>query len=488
MTRARTAVLASALILASGLVPAAAARQAPCTSHGLPGGDWPAYGGPVLGQNSQVSERRITPATASQLALAWTSPATSFQSVPVVAGRCVYLTDVGHVEALDVVTGRRVWRTPAALPFTEYAPFAVAVSAGRVHVNYDNRRAPRGVAFDANTGRLLWTSKPVVFGYPAWQLAPAAVSGNVHLLPTTGPDFDPHARPGFAVLDARTGAIMRSRTTIPSADLKRGFAGGGIWGTPVIDPVSRYAFAGTSNPYSKTKEHAYDNAMIKIDVDPRRRTFGQVVASFKGTPDNVVGDPLYSTPQCQALGETMPNLVLAPGVCGQQDIDFGNSPTLWHAADGMLMVSQLQKLGVMYTVRAKDMSLVWESGPIGTDSQLTLTGGNHGNAATDGRTLYVMTNPGLLEALDAATGALRWAAPLAEPIASKNVALAGGVVLVSDYAGLHGFDAASGGRVWDFPGAPAALTCGNESDMISVAHGTVFANCGGTIAAFRLPA
>jgi outer membrane protein assembly factor BamB len=281
--------------------------------------------------------------------------------------------------------------------------------------------------------------------------------------------------------------VLSARPTIPAADFAKGFSGGGIWGTPVIDPESLYAFVGTSNPYTKTREHRFDNAMLKIDVNPKRRTFGQVVASHKGVPDNVLGDDLYATPQCQALGETAPNPTLVPGICGQQDVDFGNSPTLWRSSDGALMVSQLQKYGVMHTVRASDMKEVWTTGPIGTDSQLTLTGGNHGNAATDGRALYTMTNPGLLQALSAKDGSLLWATPLTEPIASKNVVLANGVVLASDYSGVHAFDAATGARLWDSAAGGASVSCGAEGDMLSLAHGTVLANCGGTIAAFRLP-
>jgi polyvinyl alcohol dehydrogenase (cytochrome) len=482
----RRALLVAAALVA-GLLPAASgAAPRPCTAR-LPGGDWPAYGGPVLGQNNQVAEKRISPDTVAGLALAWTAGPAVFQSVPIAWGRCVYLTDAGHVQALDITTGKLVWRTHAALPFTQYAPFAVAVADGRVHVGYDNKLAPRSTALDADTGATRWTSRPVTFGYQAWQLSSAAVAGGVSLFTTTGPDFDPHARPGFAVLDSRTGRVLTSRPTIPLADYRKGYSGGGIWGTPVIDPVSLYAFAGTSNPYSKAREHRFDNAIVKIDVNPRRRTFGQVVASHKGVPDNVVGDAGYQTPVCQALGETAPGSSSFSSLpCLQQDVDFGNSPTLWRTADGTLMVSQLQKYGVMHTVRASDMSEVWTSGPIGTDSTLTLTGGNHGNAATDGRALYTMTNPGVLQALDAATGAARWAAPLTEPIASKNVALANGVVFASDYAGVHAFDAATGLRLWSSVTGGTPLSCGAEGDMLSVAHGTVLANCGGTIAAFRL--
>ncbi|MFN2539387.1 MAG: PQQ-binding-like beta-propeller repeat protein [Mycobacteriales bacterium] len=487
--RARRLAVAVGLVLSTSLLPAfaSAASPRPCAGS-LKGGDWPAYGGPVLGQNNQVAEKRISTATVASLGLAWQSAPSGFQAVPVVSGRCVYATDLGHVQAFDIGTGKLVWRTPVALPYTEFAPFAVAVADGVVHVDYDNKLSPRATAFDAQTGRRLWTSESVTFGYRAWQLSSPSVAGNLRFFTTTGPDFDPHARPGFAVMDARTGRVLTKRATIPLADYRKGYSGGGIWGTPVIDPRGLYAYAGTSNPYSKTKEHAYDNAMLKIDVNPKRKTFGQVVASFKGTPDNIVGQPVYDGPVCQTAEAVAPSSSFSSVPCLQNDVDFGNSPTLWRDAHGQLMVSQLQKFGIMFTVRASDMRQVWNSGPIGTDSELTLTGGNHGNAATDGKRLYTMTNPGTLEALDAATGKLVWANALVEPMASKNVALANGVLFASDYAGVHAFDAATGARLWDSLRTGQALNCGNESDMLSMAHGTVLANCGGTIAAFRLPA
>jgi polyvinyl alcohol dehydrogenase (cytochrome) len=479
--------LLAAALFASAVVAVPASAAHPCAGR-LPGGDWASYGGPVLGQNNQVAEKRISPSTVAGLAPVWTSPAAVFQSMPIAWGRCVYVTDAGRVQALDIATGRLVWRTPGALPFTQYAPFAVAVDKGRVHVGFDNKLAPRSTALDADTGATLWTSRPVTFGYRAWQLSSAAVAGGVSLFTTTGPDFDPHARPGFAVLDVRTGRVLTARPTIPLADYRRGYSGGGIWGTPVIDPVSLYAYAGTANPYSKTKEHRLDNAMVKIDVNPRRRTFGQVVASFKGIPDTYVGDAAYATPVCQALGESAPGAnSFSSAPCLQQDVDFGNSPTLWHAPDGALMVSQLQKFGVMSTVRASDMTLVWQTGPIGTHPELTLTGGNHGNAATDGKALFTMTNPGLLQALSTKDGSLLWATALSEPIASKNVVLANGVVFASDYAGVHAYDAATGLRLWDSARAGSTAGCGAEGDMLALAHGTLLANCGGAITAFRLP-
>lgn len=473
--------MAAVVVATVGVVPAAGAAR-PCTGSKLPGGDWPTMHGPALGRNAQTAERRITPATVGRLQTAWIAPVSGYQSIPVIAGGCVYYTDVGRVRAVDLRTGRQVWQTDA-LPASKYQPFAVAVANGHVHVNFDNKLAPRATVFNADTGARGWTSPPITFDYPAWQLSSATVAGRVRLFTTSGPDFDPAARPGFAVLDSRSGKVLTKRPTIPAADFAKGYSGGGIWGTPVIDHTTLYAYAGTSNPYSKRREHKYDNAMLKIDVNPRRATFGRIVASYKADPDGLG----YDLPTCQVLESDDSTTPFSSLPCLQQDVDFGNSPILWTAKNGARMVSQLQKSGVMHTVRASDMKQVWKTGPLGTHPYLTLTGGNHGNAATDGTRLFFQTNPGTLIALDAATGEIAWVSATAEGIASKNVVYAGGVVFAADAVGLHAFNAATGAKLWDYTGAADGVTCASEGAGLALARGHLVANCSGSLVAFRLP-
>jgi hypothetical protein len=42
---------------------------------------------------------------------------------------------------------------------------------------------------------------------------------------------------------------------------------------------------GTGNPYSKKSEHPNTNAIIKVDLNRHRRTFGHIVGSYKGNID-----------------------------------------------------------------------------------------------------------------------------------------------------------------------------------------------------------
>jgi len=306
------------------------------------------------------------------------------------------------------------------------------------------------------------------------------VANGIQILFTTGPDFEPAAREGYALIDAATGEILHASTTVPQADLDDGYSGGGVWGTPTVDLETNYVYAGTSNPESKTKEHAYDDAIIKLDIDRSRPTFGQIVGSYKGTPDSVTG---YDNPVCQSVGDKAwvnGGIYGSSPTCGQLDVDFGVGPTLWRNAEGHLYGAATQKSGWLHVFDAETMQPAW-------DRQLFVSmsflGGNIARTATDGETLYVASNPGVIRAFDAATGAERWHTVLTGvPMKGGNVALANGVVYYVDEPAVKAFDAATGKQLWMSPFTPGA-TIGSG---VAVACNSVVVNHYGRIAAYRL--
>ena len=477
MRRVLLAVAMLGLLAGPGVARAAAPH--PCTSRPVPGGDWATYGADLHGSQHQRAEDRIGVGNVATLERAWSTGDTGYQSPPpIVAGGCVFINTGGAIDALDLATGERVWRSSGA---DTSGTFAVMVADGRVHVGLQNGGKPRAAAFGLKDGRLLWQSEDIWFGYETTQQASAIVHEGIQVLFTTGPDFDPAARQGYGLVDAATGEILYSATTIPAEELEQGYAGGGAWGTPTVDPVTDHLYVGTSNPESKTREHAYDNAVLKIDLDRRRPTFGRVVGSFKGTPDSVTG---YDNPVCQNLGETAwvdAGIYGSSPTCGQLDVDFGTGPTLWRDAGGRLLGAITQKSGWLHVFDATTMQPVW-------DEQLFVTtsfaGGNFARIATDGETLYVAGNPGILRAFDADDGTLRWQAPLTGvPMKGGNVALANGVVYYVDEPALKAWDAETGSLLWLSEPTPAA----SIGSGVAVAGHHVIANHYGTIAAYRLP-
>ncbi len=484
--------LAAALLLSALAVPAARAATGgggPCA--GAPaGGSWTSYGNDVAGTRSQPAEHLIGPSTVGSLKVAWVGSSTtapSGQSTPTVAGRCVYAAGAGYVSAVDVVTGLLVWRTP--LP-NGGLTYAVNVTNGRVHVNMDNGATASGAAFDADSGALLWQSVPIDFGYPVDQVASAIVYDGKQLLPTNGPDSDPRARPGIAVLDAATGAVLVKHTTIPSDDLDRGYAGGGIWATPVVDDAG-FAYVGTAQPYSKAKEHRYDNAILKIDLRgdvANNPTFGQIVDAYKGNVDSYVPG-LNRQPACDIAGDSVQYHPSGFSVaCVQFDVDFGASPTLFHNSAGELLVGELQKSGVFHAVYADTMESAWDTI---VSTLPPATGGNTSSAANDGHHVYVMANPGVVYSLDIDTGAVQWATPLpVGTLENHPVAVANGVVYVMmNSFHVYGLDAATGQPRWVTNATfDAGTMCSQPSGGgIAIAANSVIVNCDGRLVTYRLP-
>jgi polyvinyl alcohol dehydrogenase (cytochrome) len=473
--RGVAAIVLGTLSVSSVLLRAEAA--APCT-EAMPGGEWATYGSDLQGSQRQDGEDTIGVRNVGRLERRWISENTGYQSPPpIVSGGCVFINTGGHIEALDLDTGKRVWQSRGA---DTSGTFAVTVVDGRVHVGLNNGGRPQAAAFDVTNGDLLWRSDEIWFGHETSQQASAIVFDGIQVLFTTGPDFEPAARQGYGLIDAATGAVLYKSTTIPAADIAAGYAGGGVWGTPTVDPQTKYVYVGTSNPESKTKEHAYDDAIIKLDVDRSRPTFGKVVGSFKGTPDSITG---YDNPVCQSVGDKLwVNLVTygSSPTCGQLDVDFGVGPTLWRNADGRLLGAATQKSGKLHVFDATTMRKVWDRHLFVSTSFL---GGNIARIATDGDTIYVAANPGVLYAFDGDDGTLRWHALLTGlPMKGGNVALANGVVYYVDEPAAKAFDAATGRQLWMSPLTPGA----SIGSGIAVAGHHIIANHYGRIAAYRL--
>jgi polyvinyl alcohol dehydrogenase (cytochrome) len=476
--RAWAALTVSALI-AVGLPAAARSATQPACSQSTSGGDWAAYGQDLHGSQDQRAEHTIGVRNVATLKQRWITGDTGYQSPPpIVANGCVFINTGGHIEAFSLSTGRVLWTSQGA---DTTGTFAVTVVDGRVHVGLGNGGRPKAAAFDEHTGHLLWTSGEVYFGYQTTQQASAVVFDGLQVLFTTGPDFDPKAEEGYGIIDAATGKLLYKTTTIPPAQIANGYHGGGVWGTPSVDPLTKYLYVGSSNPESKTKESRYDDAILKIDLDRTRPTFGKVVGTYKGTRDTATG---YQNPVCQTVGGTAwvnGGIYGGSPTCGQLDVDFGVGPTMWRDRTGRLLGAATQKSGWLHVFDATTMRPVWKK-------QLFLNtsfaGGNLARIATDGQTLYVAANPGVLYAFDATTFATKWRTPLTGiPMKGGNVAVANGVVYYVDEPALKAFSAATGRLLWVSQPEPS-YTAGSG---VAVAGHTVIANHYGKIAAYRLP-
>ena len=98
--------------------------------------------------------------------------------------------------------------------------------------------------------------------------------------------------------------------------------------------------------------------------------------------------------------------------------------------------------------------------------------------------MWVVANPGVLYAIRASDGAVKWRQPLTGvPTKGGNVALANGVVYYVDEPALKAFNSATGEPLWQSPVSPSA----SIGSGVAVAGHYVVANHYGTIAAYHLP-
>jgi polyvinyl alcohol dehydrogenase (cytochrome) len=472
------AILAAVSMVIGLPAVARGAVPAPCTGR-MAGGDWATYGEDLHGTQRQLAENTIGKNNLTSLKQAWITADTGYQSPPpIVSGGCVFINTNGHIEALDLQTGSTVWQSTQ---IDTTGTFAVTVVDRRVLVGLYNGGHPQAAALDVSTGKLQWISdQEIYFGHQANQESSAVVFDGLLVVFTTGPEGDTMSNDGYGIIDIATGHVRYKAPTMPPDLFALGYRGGGVWGTPTVDRKTGYLYVGTSNPNSKTKQSAYDNAIIKLDLDQNRSSFGTIVATYKGDSDSVTG---YDNPVCQSVGDTAwvnGGVYAGSPTCGQTDVDFGVGPTLWRDHHGRLLGAAMQKSGVLHVFNATTMQGVW-SKPLGPNG--SFADGNLARIATDGDTIYVAATPGFLWAFDATDFTQKWVVPLTgSPQKGGNVALANGVLYYVDDPGLKAFDPANGNLLWMSQPEPGA----SIGSGVAIAGHTIIANHYGKIAAYRL--
>jgi polyvinyl alcohol dehydrogenase (cytochrome) len=474
-----------------------ASASGPCTTAPVSGGQWPMYGHDVANTRTQPEQSGLTPSGVANLAPAWTfstsstGDGTGFNSTPVVSDGCVFIASFGGTAyALNARTGKVVWQRilEAPNPGSGGADVGAAAIYGReVIYLVDEFTAPYAIAFNKSSGALIWRSAP--FAPPlSSSVAQAGSYANSSPIVANGfvlagwspPEGDPTASGGFALINAKTGEVVKETPTIPQSAQEEGFAGGGLWSTPAYDPKTKFAYWGAGNPSSKEKQFKTTDAILKIDVNPRRPTFGKIVASYEGNVDQYTQtlEELSHSPACEASNKEELPYPLDDPACGQLDLDFGAAANLFTTASGTSVVGDLQKAGVYHVADTKGMTPVW-SAIIGPSCFAC----NADSTAFDGKSIYAVSTPGgTMFSLERSSGAVNWASPVADGLHYQSVSTSQGVVWTVDGdSNLDGFEASSGTPLVRRPlsvdaGAPVAnLT----SSGVAIAEGQLFVAAGG---------
>jgi polyvinyl alcohol dehydrogenase (cytochrome) len=487
--------------------------SAPCSSPPTGGGEWPSYGHDVGNTRAQSDETAFGPAVVGGIKPAWVfstasrGDETGFNTTPVVYRGCTFIGSFGGVVyALDAKTGHVVWQRKLEAPKPGSGGVivgAAAVSGNAVVFLVNEFAAPYAIALKRSTGAVIWKSEP--FAPPlnaglaqegSYTNASPIVANGFILAGYSPPEGDSTSTGGFSLINAKTGQIVTTTPTVPPAAQEEGYAGGGLWSSPAYDPASKYAYWGAGNPNSKTNQYKTTDAILKIDLNPARSTFGQIVGAYQGNVDQYTTtlQELSHSPACEASDNPEVPYPLDDPACGQLDLDFGATANLFKTASGTKVVGDLQKSGVYHVADAKTMAPVWS----------TLLGAscapcNAASTAFDGNSIYGVATPGgTAFSLDRSTGATNWLSPVGDAIHYQSVSTASGVVWTVDSLGnLDAFDAANGTPLVHRPlsadaGSPVTdLTSTGvavaEHGLFVAAGGAAYSAATGYVLAYAVP-
>jgi glucose dehydrogenase len=288
-------------------------------------------------------------------------------------------------------------------------------------------------------------------------------------------------------LDPTSGATIAKAYSLRDADYRQGFGGTGIWSTAAYDEATGHLYAATADSDGRTRQHPYNSAILRIDADPRRASFAAVVGAYSGTTEHADLDPLVGHPRNPACGAgagggsvpVQPPTFFdtsASVECLELDLDFGSSPNLFTDRDGRLVVSALQKSGVVHAVDARRMQARWRFfvGPGGPASHAATAAVGHDR-------LYVGATPNLVFDLDRSTGSPEWVATTASDLfAYQPITLANGVLYtINDLGMLVALDARTGAPVVQRSIATdgGSTQCLGVGAGVAVARNTVFVPC-----------
>lgn len=432
-----------------------------CSTVASEGGEWRSYGHDVANTRSQPLETTIGVDNAGELGEAYRIDLADegidgvFQNTPVVADGCLYgATTGGSVFAANADTGEMLWTVDlrdadATYQVDGVIVGSVAVEHGLVYAVVNQNGTPHVTALDQTSGAQVWrtyVSDPL--DDDTYSYGSPVVSGDTLVFGMLSNAGSPSYRGKIAIVDAVDGTLLHFTPVIPDAEFCQdpkcnvGFAGGSVWTTGAIDEVGRYAYFGTGNPSASGPQHPNTNAILKVDIDRDRPSFGQIVGVAAGTDDTIVAPGADENPVCRNVAPELTYPANSP-VCLHFDLDFGASPNLFTDADGRLLVGDLQKSGTYHAADAGSMDNVWAA-QVGAPCFPC----NGASTAFDGeRILGIGAPPGQAFALDTTTGSHRWITPLLDGLHYEAMSTANGVSYTYDGRSVHAYDNSTGTEV-----------------------------------------
>ena len=437
---------------------------------------WTGWGaGPSNWRYQPAAQAGLSAATVPHLKLKWAfgiPKVNMMRSQPAVYRGRVYVGgDDGTLYSLDAATGCVHWASKGK-------PVRSAIvigKAGSTDAVFFGDVTGAVNALDVDSGKLLWRAQAADQPMALITGAPAYADGRLYV-PLSSYEEASAMAPGYpcckfrgtiAAIDAASGKIVWRAYTIAEKATERGKAkdgramfgpsGAGVWASPAVDTAKHRIYIATGDNYSDPPSETSD-ALLALDLDTGKLLWSKQFT--KGDTYNMA---------CAIPGDTN-----CPAPAGP-DFDFGASPILVTLPSGKRAVLMGQKSGMLYAVDPDDRgALLWQA-RAGEGGAL---GGIQWGPATDGKDVYVAVSDlrfgrsaapsklafdpkkgGGISAFRIADGKLLWKTPApgcgerrpCSPAQSAAVTAIPGAVFSGSLDGhLRAYATDDGKIIWDF--------------------------------------
>lgn len=397
----------------------------------------------------------------------------TFEASPVVYANMLYVTTAYNTFALDPTNCKSRWehRYDPNVSVPVLVSRGVSIYRGKVF-----RVTPSGhlLALDARTGELLWDVWVSDVANGSWlSAAPIAYDGKVYI-GTAGADWGANGR--VYAFDAETGRRVWTFNDIPTGNEKGAetwkngsrHGGGATWSTYTLDPATGLLLVAIGNPSPafngaiRPGDNLYTNSVVALD-----HSTGKLIWYVQQIPhdthdwDTVAAPVLYDQGGRHYMA--VPNkggwvyiydrsthkLLSRTEVSHHENENVPLSAAGIHYCPGI--VGGVLWNGTAYSADEKVLyvnSLDWCGvGRIGEGRFI------EGKAYFDGDFTLdpISTARGWTKALDAATGKEMWSRPSHSPMLAALTPTGGGVVFTGDLDGnFLALDAKSGATLYSF--------------------------------------
>lgn len=508
---------------AAGGVPVAlSVGQAALNGAGAQGKNWLHTNGSYE-QTRYYTGNQINTANVAKLRPAFvfqTEVIESMETAPIVVDGVMFLTtSYNHVYAIDAKTGREFWHYKHKMgPVTTFCcgpnNRGVAISGGKLFMGTLDARM---VALDAKTGAVLWNVEIAdpEKGYSE-TMSPTVVDGKV-LIGTNGGEYG--IRGFVKAFDADSGKLLWTFHTIPEkgqegvwaekdptghvlnrdiaaekAQLaKQGGAfyetlGGGVWMNPAVDLKSRVIYFVVGNPSpdlygaERPGDNLYTDSLVAVDLDK-----GTYKCHFQYVPHDVWDLDAVSPPILLDVkgkdGKTVPGLIHG-GKTGYMYIHDRRDCSLIRYSEPMVPIENLWALPTPQGTRmlpGANGGVEWNPMAFDPKARLAVALNLHqpmtyhveaaqypgGSKLWLGGAFKVIPGErqwGRAAAVNVDTGKIAWKHDTAQPLMGGALATAGGLLFFGEGNGdFNALETKTGKKLWSF-------NCGAGANAMPVSY------------------